>query len=65
MCACSRQRQEPARPTSELEREAIDAAEVFEHLRDITDPEHPYTLEQLNVLDLGSVQVDDARGHVR
>jgi hypothetical protein len=27
-------------------REAFDAAEVYEHVRNICDPEHPYTLEQ-------------------
>lgn len=46
-------------------REPIDALEVFEHLRDITDPEHPYTLEQLNVLEEGHIAVDDAGGAVR
>jgi len=28
----------------------IDAAEVYDLIRDIKDPEHPYTLEQLNVV---------------
>ena len=28
-------------------REAFDAGEIFEHLRNISDPEHPYTLEQV------------------
>lgn len=28
------------------EREPFDALEVFGHLREISDPEHPYTLEQ-------------------
>jgi hypothetical protein len=46
-------------------REPIDALEVFEHLRDITDPEHPYTLEQLNVLEEDNIDVDDAAGAVR
>ncbi|KIZ00253.1 hypothetical protein MNEG_7708 [Monoraphidium neglectum] len=46
-------------------REPIDGLEVFEHLRDITDPEHPYTLEQLNVLDEAHIEVDDVRGTVR
>ncbi|GBF90221.1 hypothetical protein Rsub_03354 [Raphidocelis subcapitata] len=46
-------------------REPIDALEVFEHLRDITDPEHPYTLEQLNVLEEAGVEVDDGGGAVR
>lgn len=33
--------------------EPIDAAEIFEYIRDINDPEHPYTLEQLNVVQVG------------
>jgi hypothetical protein len=28
-------------------REPFDALEVFGHLREISDPEHPYTLEQV------------------
>lgn len=46
-------------------RELIDAAEVFDHIRDITDPEHPYSLEQLNVVEEQLVLVDDPGGHVR
>jgi hypothetical protein len=40
-------------------------AQVFEHLRDITDPEHPYTLEQLNVVEERLIEVDDAKGRVK
>jgi len=42
-------------------REKIDAAEVFEHIRSIQDPEHPLTLEQLNVVNLEHVLVEDNR----
>ena len=28
-------------------RELFDATEVYEHLQNISDPEHPYTLEQV------------------
>eukprot|EP00879_Flechtneria_rotunda_P007017 GHRR01007366.1.p1 GENE.GHRR01007366.1~~GHRR01007366.1.p1 ORF type:complete len:161 (+),score=43.57 GHRR01007366.1:223-705(+) len=45
-------------------REPIDPSEVFEHIRDITDPEHPYTLEQLNVVEEDLVTVDDSKGRV-
>ena len=31
-------------------REAIDALEIYSHIKDISDPEHPYTLEQLKVM---------------
>jgi hypothetical protein len=37
----------------------------MQHIRDITDPEHPYTLEQLNVVSEEQVQVDDAAGTVK
>mmetsp|Transcript_1018 Transcript_1018/g.1649 ORF Transcript_1018/g.1649 Transcript_1018/m.1649 type:complete len:169 (+) Transcript_1018:70-576(+) len=47
------------------EREPIDALEIFEHLRDITDPEHPYTLEQLNVVEEKLIDVDDHKSRIR
>ncbi|GAB4813401.1 hypothetical protein N2152v2_000447 [Parachlorella kessleri] len=46
-------------------REAIDALEIFEHIRDITDPEHPYTLEQLSVVTEDHIDVNDGGGTVR
>ena len=36
-----------------------------QHIRDITDPEHPYTLEQLNVVAEEQVEVDDSAGTVK
>lgn len=36
-----------------------------QHIRDITDPEHPYTLEQLSVVSEEAIQVDDAAGTVQ
>jgi len=45
--------------------EAIDEQEVFDHLRDIKDPEHPYSLEQLKVISEDAIEVDDEHGHVR
>lgn len=36
--------------TSSVPRDAIDSEEVFELIRDINDPEHPLTLEQLKVV---------------
>jgi len=41
--------------------DAWDAAEVFELIRHINDPEHPLTLEQLRVAQLEHVQVVDAQ----
>ncbi|XP_056851304.1 protein AE7-like isoform X1 [Raphanus sativus] len=51
--------------TNELSVDAIDHLEVFDHIRDIKDPEHPYSLEQLKVLTEDSVEVDDSKSHVR
>lgn len=56
------------RPQGDLqadEREPIDALEVFEHIRDVTDPEHPYTLEQLNVVSEELITVNDSSGRVK
>jgi metal-sulfur cluster biosynthetic enzyme len=46
------------------ERESIDSLEIFEHIKDITDPEHPYSLEQLNVVAEDLINVDDLLGKV-
>ncbi|KAL7526220.1 hypothetical protein ACHAXR_001377 [Thalassiosira sp. AJA248-18] len=46
----------------ELKRDAITANEVFDIIRNIQDPEHPLTLEQLNVVRLDSVEVVDLKG---
>ena len=35
----------------------IDAQEVFDYIRDINDPEHPYSLEQLNVVKVWIAQI--------
>ncbi|RKP08946.1 hypothetical protein THASP1DRAFT_29268 [Thamnocephalis sphaerospora] len=48
----------------ETARDPIDAEEVFDLIRSISDPEHPMTLEQLNVLQLEHITVDDARNRV-
>jgi hypothetical protein len=44
---------------TEIERELIDSDEIFDIIRNIQDPEHPLTLEQLNVVNLGHVEVQD------
>lgn len=46
--------------TTSHKRDAITANEVFEIIRNIQDPEHPLTLEQLNVVRLELVKVVDA-----
>ena len=40
-------------------RDPFDDREVFDLIRDLNDPEHPLTLEQLNVVELDKVHVDD------
>ncbi|KAI8869770.1 DUF59-domain-containing protein [Ramicandelaber brevisporus] len=42
----------------------IDAREVYDLIRNINDPEHPMTLEQLHVVQLDHVLVDDASNHI-
>jgi len=42
----------------------IDAQEVFDLLRSITDPEHPLTLEQLKVISRDQVTVDGNKVNV-
>jgi len=45
--------------------DAIDVREVFDLIRGISDPEHPLTLEQLNVVEERLVQVDPDLGRVK
>ena len=42
----------------------IDAREVFDLLRSINDPEHPLTLEELNVIQEAHVEVNDSENRV-
>jgi metal-sulfur cluster biosynthetic enzyme len=42
-------------------REYIDSEELFEWIRHIHDPEHPYTLEQLHVVIPEHMYVDDKK----
>ncbi|KAL6064717.1 Cytosolic iron-sulfur assembly component 2B [Balamuthia mandrillaris] len=42
----------------------FDALEVFDLIRRINDPEHPLTLEQLNVTQHQNIQVDDKTNKV-
>ncbi|KAI3960317.1 hypothetical protein MKW98_017041 [Papaver atlanticum] len=38
---------------------------VLHHIRDIKDPEHPYSLEELKVVSEDAVEVNDKHSHVR
>lgn len=44
---------------------AVDALDVFDSVRDIRDPEHPYSLEQLSVLSEESITVDEKLGRIQ
>ncbi|WOL05586.1 protein AE7 isoform X1 [Canna indica] len=54
-------------PTSidEYAEEPIDQQEIFDHVRDIKDPEHPYSLEELKVVTEDSIEVNDKQSYVR
>eukprot|EP00055_Hartaetosiga_balthica_P011097 m.49477 g.49477 ORF g.49477 m.49477 type:complete len:157 (+) comp7454_c0_seq1:65-535(+) len=43
----------------------IDRREVFDLLRNINDPEHPLTLEELNVIQEERIDVNDKESYVR
>ncbi|KAK9499266.1 hypothetical protein O3M35_002335 [Rhynocoris fuscipes] len=42
----------------------FDEREVFDLIRHINDPEHPLTLEELNVVDLSNVKVNNEKNEV-
>lgn len=43
----------------------IDSREIFDLIRNIKDPEHPLTLEELNVVDEEHIFVEDSKSRVR
>ncbi|XP_073150877.1 protein AE7 [Henckelia pumila] len=45
--------------------EPIDQQEIFDHIRDIKDPEHPHSLEELKVVTEDSIEVDDKQSYLR
>ena len=51
----------PSSVSSQQRRDAIDAESVFEIIRNIQDPEHPNSLEELGVVKLGNVTVVDLK----
>ncbi|KAJ3017333.1 UNVERIFIED_CONTAM: Mitotic spindle-associated MMXD complex subunit MIP18 [Siphonaria sp. JEL0065] len=53
-----------AMDTDDKDVELIDEDEVFDLIRNINDPEHPLTLEQLNVAQLRHITVDHANSHI-
>ncbi|KAK4748389.1 hypothetical protein SAY87_014975 [Trapa incisa] len=55
----------PANLDDEYTVEPIDQLEIFDHLRDIKDPEHPYSLEELKVISEDAIEIDDSNSYVR
>jgi len=47
------------------EREPIDSLEIFELIRGVRDPEHPLSLEELNVVRAEAIHVDDERSRIK
>ncbi|XP_045031695.1 MIP18 family protein galla-2 isoform X2 [Daphnia magna] len=46
-------------------KDPIDEREIFDLLRDISDPEHPMSLEELNVVQITNIEVDDHENSVK
>lgn len=45
-------------------KDCIDEREVFDLIRNINDPEHPLTLEELRVVEEANIKVDDQKNTV-
>lgn len=48
----------------ENEREEFTSYEIFNYLRKLNDPEHPLTLEQLNVISIENINISDVDSSV-
>lgn len=59
------QRKENPSDWDDAVRDPFDSREVFDLIRSIRDPEHPLTLEQLNVVSEEQCEVDDAGNYVK
>jgi metal-sulfur cluster biosynthetic enzyme len=46
-------------------RDPFDAQEIFELIRSVRDPEHPLSLEELNVVRPEAIQVDDENSTIK
>ncbi|EGC37475.1 hypothetical protein DICPUDRAFT_30280 [Dictyostelium purpureum] len=49
----------------EDELDPFDEEEIFDLVRNITDPEHPLTLEQLNVVRVENINIDIKKSYIR
>jgi metal-sulfur cluster biosynthetic enzyme len=61
----SKQREISSMELDEDVYDEIDSREIFDLIRNIKDPEHPLTLEELNVVDEEHIFVEDAKNRVR
>ena len=43
----------------------LDTIDIFDAIRDVNDPEHPYTLEQLNVISEDDITLIPSHGHMK
>ena len=48
----------------EDEYEKISAQEIYNHIRHLSDPEHPLTLEQLHIVSEESITVEDEENYI-
>mmetsp|Transcript_34 Transcript_34/g.51 ORF Transcript_34/g.51 Transcript_34/m.51 type:complete len:159 (-) Transcript_34:1383-1859(-) len=49
---------------NEEDREPFTSKEIFQYIRKLNDPEHPLTLEQLNVVNLDHIMVNDTENRI-
>lgn len=56
---------EQVQETNDEAPDAVDSLEIFELIKNIMDPEHPNTLEQLGVVDPENIFVDAGKHSVR
>jgi metal-sulfur cluster biosynthetic enzyme len=47
------------------EREPFNSQEIFELIRSVRDPEHPLSLEELNVVRAQAIEVDDENSRIK
>jgi len=59
-----RPKKEEAKESYIGQRDCVTPQEIFDIIRRINDPEHPLTLEQLNVVQLGLINVDDKKSRI-
>ena len=57
-------REESAADWDDSITDPFDVREIFDLIRDINDPEHPLTLEQLNVVTEEQIMVDDVKSRI-